>query len=353
MPKISALPPASSLGGPDLFAIVQAGTTKKITASLVLAYITATISLPASSLTGVVALLNGGTAKALIASSGSVVWCDSDSFELTPVGIAGQFLQSNGVTSPTWSVPSFPVLSGPAGSILISDGTNFLASTSLWPNTVGSAGKLLRSNGTSNAYSTSTFADTYLVNTILYASSANTISGLAPALSSVLVTSAASTGVPTWVGPLTNGQIIIGSTGATPVAANLSAGPGVSISNGAGTITIAGTGSGIGWTEVTGTTQAMIADAGYVANNGSLVTLTLPATAAFGTAITVIGKGAGGWSIAQNSGQNIQVGSVSSTVGAGGSVASSNRFDSIELICTTANVTWTIMGGPQGNLTIV
>lgn len=152
---------------------------------------------------------------------------------------------------------------------------------------------------------------------------------------------------------LANGQLLIGSTGADPVAAGLTAGPGVSISNGAGSITISGTGSGIGWTEVTTTTQAMAADNGYVANNAGLVTLTLPATAAFGTAISVVGKGAGGWLIAQNASQVIQVGSVGSTAGVGGSVASSNRYDSIDLICTTANTVWTALGGPQGALTIV
>lgn len=40
------------------------------------------------------------------------------------------------------------------------------------------------------------------------------------------------------LGPLTNGQLIIGSTLATPVANTLTAGPGIAIANGAGTITI-------------------------------------------------------------------------------------------------------------------
>ncbi len=152
---------------------------------------------------------------------------------------------------------------------------------------------------------------------------------------------------------LTNGQLLIGSTGADPVAATLTAGSGISIANSAGGITISGTGSGIGWTEVTGTTQAMVADSAYVANNAGVVTFTLPATAALGTAIVILGKGAGGWAIAQNAGQNIQVGSVSTTVGAGGSIASTNRYDSITMICITANTTWSQYGAPQGNLTIV
>ncbi len=154
------------------------------------------------------------------------------------------------------------------------------------------------------------------------------------------------------IGQLTNGQLIIGSTGAVPVKASLSAGSGISITGGAGTITISGTGSGIGWNEVTGTTQQMVADSGYVANNGGLVTFTLPATAAFGTAINIIGKGAGGWSIVANTGQTMQVGAVASTITTG-SVSSTNQFDSIDLICTTANTVWTTHCAPQGNLTII
>jgi hypothetical protein len=155
------------------------------------------------------------------------------------------------------------------------------------------------------------------------------------------------------IGQLTNGQLIIGSTGLAPVKATLTAGPGISIANAAGSITISGTASPTGWTDVTGTTQAISPDQGYTANNAGLVTFTLPTVAAYGTEINIIGKGAGGWLIAQNAGQNIQIGAVSSTVGVGGSVASSNRFDAVDLICTLANTTWTTKSGPEGNLTIV
>lgn len=48
------------------------------------------------------------------------------------------------------------------------------------------------------------------------------------------------------VGPLTNGQVVIGSTGAAPQAAALTAGPGIAITNGAGSVTIGTTGSGSG-----------------------------------------------------------------------------------------------------------
>lgn len=143
-----------------------------------------------------------------------------------------------------------------------------------------------------------------------------------------------------------NGQVPIGN-GAGYTIANLTAGPGISINNTSGAITISGTGSGTGFTLVTGTSQAMVADSGYVTNNAGLVTLTLPATAAFGSAQTIVGLGAGGWLIAQNSGQRIQVGNQTTTTGTGGSLASTNRYDSIDILCVVANTTWVAWGAPQ------
>lgn len=153
---------------------------------------------------------------------------------------------------------------------------------------------------------------------------------------------------------LTNGQLLIGSTGADPVPATLTAGPNISIANTAGTITIASTGGmGIGWNHITGTSVSMAVNSGYVADNAGLVTLTLPSTAAFGTLLYIKGKGAGGWTIAQgNPSQQVVVGSVTSTPGAAGSVSSTNQNDSLSLVCTVADTVWgnTAM---IGNLTIV
>jgi hypothetical protein len=154
------------------------------------------------------------------------------------------------------------------------------------------------------------------------------------------------------IGQPTNGQLVIGSTGLAPVRATLTAGPGISITNGAGSITLSGTASSIGWQDAP-VSQAMVAENGYVSTGASLVTLTLPTVAAFGSALAVVGQGAGGWSIAHNAGQNIQIGDVSSTVGVGGSVSSTNRYDALTLVCVVANSTWQVASGPQGNLTIV
>jgi hypothetical protein len=97
----------------------------------------------------------------------------------------------------------------------------------------------------------------------------------------------------------------------------------------------------------------MAADNGYTANNAGLVTLTLPVTAAYGSVISVNGKGAGGWRIAQNASQSIRLGNVTTTVGVGGSLSSTNLGDSIDLVCITANTLWTTQGAPQGTITVV
>lgn len=151
-----------------------------------------------------------------------------------------------------------------------------------------------------------------------------------------------------------NGQLLIGSTGANPAATTLTAGFNMVITNGPGTIQLDTIGSAaFQWNVVTGTAQAISVFNGYIANNAGLVTLTLPATANAGQWFRVTGLGAGGWKIAQNAGQTIHLGSLATTVGAGGSLASTNQYDGIEVLCVVANTTWVVPGGPQGNITVV
>lgn len=95
------------------------------------------------------------------------------------------------------------------------------------------------------------------------------------------------------------------------------------------------------WVEVTGATQQMAVNTGYVANRATLVTFTLPATAAVGDVVEIVGVGAGGWQIDQNAGDIVHVGNTSSLAGTGGHTASSNRYDSIRLVCVVANDEWT------------
>lgn len=97
--------------------------------------------------------------------------------------------------------------------------------------------------------------------------------------SSVLVTDASS--IPFWQGPLTNGQLIIGSTGLSPAVGSLTAGVGITITPGAGTITIsAGGGGGIGTIDgdvgsVTGATVIFTGGSTGLTFNGAASTMTV------------------------------------------------------------------------------
>ena len=81
----------------------------------------------------------------------------------------GRYLQSVSGAASIWSTVGFPVSVGATGTLLRSDGTNWAATTTTYPNT--------------NA-----------INTLLYASSANVMAALATANNGMLVTSAG--GVP-------------------------------------------------------------------------------------------------------------------------------------------------------------
>jgi hypothetical protein len=138
--------------------------------------------------TGQLSLTRGGTNASLTASNGGIFYSTATAGAiLAGTATARQMLQSGASTTPAWS-------------------------TATWPATT-------------------------TVNRLLFSSATNTVGEVTTANSAVLVTSSA--GVPTYSSTMTNGQVIIGSTGATPVAASLTAGSGISITNGAGTITVA------------------------------------------------------------------------------------------------------------------
>lgn len=263
---------------------------------------------------------------------------------------AGKVLLSDG-TNYVLSTPTFPNASAIAGKIIISDGTNWIASTPTYPNTSGSAGVILRSNGTNNVYTTSTFADTYAVSTILYASASNAVTGLATVNNASLSTNA--TGVPTWLA-LTDGQLVIGSSAGAPLAATITPSTGMTVTNGHNSITLAVNGAEP-WVDETGSSVTMAVNTGYTSDDGaSLVTFTLPATAAIGDWVEINGKGSGLYTIAQATGQSIKVApSSTTTTGGGGSLSSTGQFDCIKLRCITANTTWVVVSMTGTGFTIV
>lgn len=264
-------------------------------------------------------------------------------------GATGRILQSNSAAAPSFSTASYPStttaneilysssnnvvaqIASTAGGVLITNNTNvpsmlanpsatgrFLQSVngaaSVWssaafPTSAGAAGTILRSDGTNWLASAATFANTYSASTLLYSNGANAVTGLATANSAVLVTSSA--GVPSWSSTMTNGQVIIGSTGSTPVAAVLTQGSGISITNGAGSITITNTSPGSGTVDPGLQNQLAYyaADGSEVSglstgNNGLLVTSSIGVPSignAIGADITVSGMTVGIGGGSQNS----------------------------------------------------
>ncbi len=165
-----------------------------------------------SEVSGILPLANGGTGANITASNGGIFYSTgSVGALLSGTATAGKILSSGASSAPSWSVPTFPVSSATAGKVIRSDGTNWIASTSTWPEVSG-IGKIIRAsayNGVSTwSNSTSTFADTYAQNDILYAGTANTITGLTASASKILVTNGSS--VPGWATDLPT-AVTIGS----------------------------------------------------------------------------------------------------------------------------------------------
>lgn len=257
---------------------------------------------------------------------------------LTDGGITGANLKSlaNGGTNAN--------LTASNGGIVYSSATAFaiLAGTA-------TAGQIIRSGASAApSWSTSTYPATNAVSTLLYASSANVMAALATANSAVLTTTSA--GVPVWSATMTNGQLIIGSTGATPAAGTITVSGNMSITVGAGTIALATTGfAGFAYNDVAGTSQAAAVNNGYIISNAGQTTVTLPATIAQGSVIAIQGKGAAGWIMQANAGQTIHLGSSATSVA--GTLTSTNQWDAVEIVCVTANTTLAVKS-VVGNLTV-
>lgn len=152
-------------------------------------------------------------------------------------------------------------------------------------------------------------------------------------------------------GALADGQLFVGSAGLAPVATTLTAGTGISITNGAGSITIDSTVNASGYTVISAS-QDVAAFEDYITNGSGVLTLTLPAdgTTSVGDIFSVT-TGTQEWVIAQPASASIRLGSSTTTPGTGGSLASSELGDSVSLVKIAAN-SWQVVAA-VGNVTVV
>lgn len=123
------------------------------------------------------------------------------------------------------------------------------------------------------------------------------------------------------------------------------------VTNGAGVLTFQNAGS-TGWT-VIGASQTLAVNEGYICTTGAALSLALPAVSAVGDEIEVILDGSTSWTITQpNAATRIRIGNQQTTLGVGGSLASTLTGDSVRLVCETANARWAV-ASMLGNITVV
>lgn len=148
------------------------------------------VSVATGTTTPVISLV-GPYTPATYTAHGILVGEGTSSIVAMATGSAGQIVQSGGAAAdPVYSTATYPAVATGTGTILRADGTNWVATTSTYPNT--------------NA-----------ISTLLYASSANVMSALATATNGVLVTS--NTSVPSILaGPGAAGKVLQSNTAAAP-----------------------------------------------------------------------------------------------------------------------------------------
>ncbi len=159
------------------------------------------------------------------------------------------------------------------------------------------------------------------------------------------------TGAVTPLGVAGNGFLPIGSAGADPVLALLTGGTNISISPGAGSITINATGAAsFNWAVETDATRALTVNQGVIGNRGTAQAFTLPTTAPVGSIIKVIQMGVGNITIDYDTNESIQFGSTAATTTTG-TIISTAVGDAVELVCFVADTSW-VVGDSMGNWTI-
>jgi mucin-19 len=248
---------------------------------------------------GTLPIAAGGTAKTTFTANGIVYGAGTSALGVTAAGTTGQVLIGNTGAAPSWgSVPS-------TGAV-----TSFQTSLNgLTPSTATTGAVTLA--GTLGATSGGTGLTTYTTGDIVYASATNTLNkladvatgnalisggvGVAPSYGKIGLTTHVSGTLPIANGgtnqtSYTDGQLLIGNTtGNTLAKATLTAGTAISVTNGAGSITIANSAPSIIWQSVQTSGFTAVAGNGYPCNTTSVAfTVTLPASPTAGNQIQII-----------------------------------------------------------------
>jgi hypothetical protein len=243
-------------------------------------YLSGNITGTAANITGIAAVANGGTGLSTIPTNGQLLIGNGSGYSVANLNaganvtitnsVGGITISSSGgggggggtVTSVDMTVPSFLSVSGNpitgAGTLAVS-----YSGTALPVPNGGTGATTLTGYVKGNGASAMTAASTIPGSDI-----SGDISGNAASLSTTLITSKGGTGQTTY----TQGQVLIGNSSGTLTKNTITAGSGISITNGDGAITIASTGGGSGTVTSVGGTGTVngITLTGTVTSTGNL-----------------------------------------------------------------------------------
>ncbi len=121
---------------------------------------------------------------------------------------------------------------------------------------------------------------------------------------------------------------------------------------GTGTVTVTGTpGSNLLEIGVSGSSWVQISNDDVLTTNtsyicvspGGVLLLQLPGVSSQGDIIRIVLAGATGFKLTQDAGQSITYGSITTTVGTGGSITSIGTGNTLSMVCIIANTKWQVM----------
>ncbi len=158
----------------------------------------------------VVLSLIGPYTPATYTAHGVLIGEGTSSIQATSAGSAGQLLTSGGASAdPTWTTATFPATAGATGTILRSNGTNWVASTDTW-------------------------ADTFVAGDLLAATATNTVASIADVATGQVLMSGGAGVIPAYSGsPSVSGSLTAATT-VTATLGNITATNGNFVSSAAG-----------------------------------------------------------------------------------------------------------------------